>query len=120
MTTSTNLENIEDPTAMKTVALETIIGPEILTPEGIQLPATHRCDKCKMQAWVEVEMPTTRVVNHINLVAYEDVNQQIKEILLFCAHHYRDHEDALKASASKIVDYRGTLVQQEKAGGPAL
>lgn len=117
--TTTNTSNIEEP-AMKTVDLDLLTGPEIVTPEDISLPASHRCDACKMQAWVEVEVPTVRNVKHINLIAYEDVSERIKETLLFCAHHYRDNEDALKAQASRIVDYRGTLEKQEKAGGPAL
>lgn len=111
---------------MKTVALEDLVVPEILTFNDIQLPATHRCDRCKMQAWVEVEMAHVRTekivgdtVAFADLV-FEEVDEHRKETLLFCAHHYRDSEAVLKATAVRIVDYRGTLEKQEKAGGPAL
>lgn len=65
--------------------------------EGIGLTASHRCERCGAQAYVEVELPT-------------------KSILLFCAHHYREHKDALMKRAHRIIDYTDLLV--EEAGQP--
>lgn len=122
--------NTPENPEMKTVALEDLTGPEIVIPEGITLPATHRCDLCGVQAWVEVEMHFTRTTLHLNtedvvgsgkpLLAVQEANQSSRETVLLCAHHYGDSEAALKEQAARIVDYRPTLVKQEKAGGPAL
>lgn len=101
-------------------------GAEILTPPGLQLPATHRC-RCGSQAWVEVEIGFTRTTQILNtevtkatyepgaaLMVTEKVAEAAKETLLFCAHHYGKVEAALKETAVRIVDYRGTLQEQER------
>jgi hypothetical protein len=130
MSINVNTENIEEPD-MKTVDLDTLTGPEILVPEGgIYLPATHRCDRCGVQAWVEVEQAFTRTVAHLNtdnlvgsgqaMLAEAVVSDTDSITVLLCAHHYRENEDSIKSSAKRIVDYRPTLEAQEKAGGPAL
>lgn len=53
------------------------------------LSATDRCDRCGAEAlaWV-------------NLISGD---------LLFCGHHYADHEDALKPFAIEVVDEREKL-----------
>lgn len=124
-----NVDTPEQP-EMKTVALEDLTGPEILTPEGITLPASHRCDLCGVQAWVEVETPFVRTVLHLNteaqigsgqpLLEAQEANENAKQAILLCAHHYGEGEAKIKATASRIVDYRPTLIKQEKDGGPAL
>lgn len=124
-----NVDTPEQP-EMKTVALETLAGPEIVIPDGIALPASHRCDNCGVQAWVEVEMHYTRTQLHLNtesvigsgepLLTAQDTSERTKETVLLCSHHYTVAEAKVKEQASRIVDYRPTLVKQEKAGGPAL
>lgn len=52
---------------------------------GRALSAADRCDRCGAQAYLRVEMPNGAE-------------------LYFCAHHGRQHEDALRASAATIQD----------------
>ena len=54
------------------------------------LRAVDRCDRCGAQAYVSATV--------------EGVP------LLFCGHHYRRHEDALRAVATEIVDERERLL----------
>jgi putative intracellular protease/amidase len=49
------------------------------------LSAADRCDRCGAQAYLKVEL----------LSGGE---------LLFCAHHAREHGDALKAVAANVID----------------
>ncbi|MBF4160949.1 hypothetical protein ISG29_04555 [Nocardioides sp. CBS4Y-1] len=49
------------------------------------LTAADRCDRCGAQAYLRVEL-------------------QSGGELLFCAHHAREHGDALKEQAASIVD----------------
>ena len=49
------------------------------------LSAADRCDRCGAQAYLKVEL----------LSGGE---------LLFCAHHAREHGDALKAVAAHVID----------------
>ena len=49
------------------------------------LLATDRCDRCGAQAYVRVTLDGGSV-------------------LLFCAHHYRAHEDRLRSVAVDILD----------------
>jgi len=48
-----------------------------------------RCDRCGSQAYVEVSLATGR--------------------LLFCAHHYQEHEDRLRPVATAVCDERERL-----------
>ncbi len=49
------------------------------------LTAADRCDRCGAQAYLRVEMPSGAE-------------------LYFCAHHGREHEDALRQVAATIQD----------------
>lgn len=58
---------------------------EIVTPEPIA--TTDRCDRCGAQALVRARLRTGGD-------------------LLFCGHHWVDHEDALMAVAVEVFDTR--------------
>lgn len=62
-----------------------------------RLKATDRCDRCGAQAYVEVLLSNGT--------------------LLFCAHHGREHEEALKVDSAvvSINDQRATLEALEQA-----
>ncbi|HET8970798.1 MAG TPA: hypothetical protein VFN19_07055 [Candidatus Nanopelagicales bacterium] len=62
-----------------------------LAPELAML-ATDRCDRCGAQAYVRV-----------TLAAGGD--------LLFCAHHFREHEERLRPLAQHIQDETDRLVE---------
>ena len=53
--------------------------------------ALDRCDRCGAQAYVRVLLPTGGE-------------------LLFCGHHFRDHEDRLKALDPVIHDETARLI----------
>jgi hypothetical protein len=55
-----------------------------------QFTALDRCDRCGAQAYVRVELSTGGV-------------------LMFCAHHAREHGDALQQVATAIHDDTGRL-----------
>jgi hypothetical protein len=55
------------------------------------LSATDRCDRCSAQAYVRVVLPGGTD-------------------LLFCAHHWNRHEEALRPQAVEIVDETHRLV----------
>ena len=50
------------------------------------LTSNDRCDRCGAQAFVEVGLS--------------------EGTLMFCAHHYREHEDVLRAVTAVINDER--------------
>jgi hypothetical protein len=56
------------------------------------LSAADRCDRCGAQAYLRVEL----------LAGGE---------LMFCAHHAREHGDALKEVAATVVDETHKLVE---------
>ncbi|WP_341855309.1 hypothetical protein [Brachybacterium sp. GPGPB12] len=56
-----------------------------LTLEAPRLTAHDRCDRCGAQAYVKVSL-------------------EAGGELMFCAHHARAHEDALKGIASEVID----------------
>lgn len=58
------------------------------------LDASYRCERCRAQAYYEVE-----------LRAGGD--------LYFCRHHYHEHGDKLVQIAKKIVDHEAFLNHQE-------
>ncbi len=60
------------------------------------LGATDLCDRCGAQAYVRVILPGSAE-------------------LLFCAHHNRQHADALAKIAVEIHDETGRLVAAEDA-----
>lgn len=87
--TPTDIQNKrlpEEGTNMTTIQPEVQFTAEITEYDNVGMPATHRCDRCQGQAYVEVEMPS-------------------KTVLLFCAHHYRKHADVLKTTALRIMDH---------------
>lgn len=94
--------------------LPVITTVEIVKPEGISLPATHRCDLDGVQAWVEVEVAFTRTTKHLDAHTAEDVNETAKDVVLLCAHHFAEHEEVLKKTAIRIIDYRDTLYAEER------
>ena len=53
------------------------------------LTAADRCDRCGAQAYVRVTLPASE--------------------LLFCAHHAREHDAALREAAVEIHDERPNL-----------
>jgi hypothetical protein len=57
-----------------------------------KLTASDRCDRCGARAYVRVVLPGGGE-------------------LLFCAHHGRAHEDALRAAAADIEDESHALVE---------
>jgi hypothetical protein len=61
------------------------------------LKATDLCDRCGAQAYVRVVLPGSGE-------------------LLFCAHHNRQHADALAKVAVEIQDETGRLSGPETAG----
>lgn len=63
------------------------------TVEHAPLRAADRCDYCGARAWVRVTLRSGQ--------------------LLFCAHHAREHMDALKAQALDIQDERAQMVDEE-------
>ncbi len=56
-----------------------------VAPNSAALTATDRCDRCGAQAYLRVELSSGGE-------------------LLFCAHHARQHGDALKEVASHVQD----------------
>jgi hypothetical protein len=53
------------------------------------LTATDRCDRCGARAYIRVVLPVGE--------------------LLFCAHHGRAHDEAIKAQAVEVHDHTQTL-----------
>ncbi|MBF4767419.1 hypothetical protein ISU10_06525 [Nocardioides agariphilus] len=67
-----------------------------VAPGSAALSAADRCDRCGAQAYLRVEL----------LSGGE---------LLFCAHHAREHGDALKAVAANVVDETHRLADKPAA-----
>ena len=61
--------------------------------------ALHRCDRCGAQAYVRIILRS-------------------RQDLLFCAHHYRQHEPALAKVAVAIQDETQRLARGEWPGSP--
>lgn len=63
-----------------------------LPPEPYRINALDRCDRCGVQAWVEVTFSNSTT-------------------LLFCSHHYNKHEMALTANPDvvNVLDERERL-----------
>ena len=55
-----------------------------------------RCDQCGSQAYVQVSLPTGQ--------------------LLFCAHHYQEHEARLRPIATAVLDERDRLRADSSRG----
>jgi hypothetical protein len=66
-------------------------GPE---RRPARLKATDRCDQCGSRAYVAAEIHAVD--------------------LLFCAHHYRHHEDRIADVAEEILDERWQLDEHER------
>jgi hypothetical protein len=62
-----------------------------VAPSSSALTAADRCDRCGAQAYLRVEL-------------------QSGGELLFCAHHAREHGEALKRVASAVIDETDKLV----------
>jgi len=60
------------------------------------LHTSDRCDRCGAAAYVRVELPLT--------------TGQPTGVLLFCGHHYRQHETALLPVAGHVHDERSRLL----------
>ena len=69
------------PETGQTVLMNTDTAPH----PARALTAEDRCDRCQAQAYLRVTLPSGGE-------------------LLFCAHHGREHEDAIKAVATDIYD----------------
>ena len=63
-----------------------------VAPGAAALSAADRCDRCGAQAYLKVEL----------LSGGE---------LLFCAHHAREHGEALKALAGTVIDETHRLAE---------
>ncbi len=63
------------------------------------MTAADRCDRCGARAYVRVLLPGGGE-------------------LLFCAHHGRAHQDALRAKAAEIQDESHTLTESTPASAP--
>jgi hypothetical protein len=59
---------------------------------AVQLTAADRCDRCGAQAYVRVVMPSGSE-------------------LLFCAHHGREHADALAQANAEVHDESERLIE---------
>jgi hypothetical protein len=64
------------------------------------LTAIDRCDRCGAQAYVRV-----------TLIAGGE--------LLFCGHHFREHEERLRPLAAEVHDETGRLAEPTPAPAPA-
>jgi hypothetical protein len=69
------------------------------TLAATSLSAADRCDRCGAQAYVRVVLTNGGE-------------------LLFCAHHGREHADALTAAAASIQDETERLVSATSATAP--
>lgn len=77
----------------------------------VGLSAQDRCDRCGAQAYMEVE------IAHFGGEPVSDdefVKPNGSARLLFCAHHAREHGEALKEQAIKVVDYTASLDEQNE------
>jgi hypothetical protein len=72
-------------------------GPPVATAvaPSPQFTALDRCDRCGAQAYVRVELSTGGV-------------------LMFCAHHAREHGDKLQQIATAIHDDTGRLASARR------
>ncbi len=70
-----------------------------VAPGSAALSAADRCDRCGAQAYLKVEL----------LSGGE---------LLFCAHHAREHGEALKAVAANVVDETHRLADTPTSAPP--
>ncbi|MDN7121249.1 hypothetical protein INN71_07570 [Nocardioides sp. ChNu-153] len=68
-----------------------------VAPNSAALTATDRCDRCGAQAYLRVELASGGE-------------------LLFCAHHARQHGDALRSVASNVQDETHRLQGTPGAG----
>ncbi len=111
LTEGSTMTTTQQPETDKTIDLDAMIGAKIETV-NLGMPATHRCDMCGAQAYVEAEMNDQGG-------AYEkyglpETGERKKRTLLFCAHHYTKNEVALSMQAARIVDHRPFLATQER------
>ncbi|ROS23740.1 hypothetical protein [Cellulomonas sp. PhB150] len=60
-----------------------------------QLTRQDRCDRCGAQAYVKATLPMGEGME-----------------LLFCGHHFRDHEAKLVAAGAAILDERHRIDEQ--------
>lgn len=105
MSTTDTTEPIEEPTI--TVA-------EIVNAVSVPLTAADRCDRCGAQAYTRVEIIDLGGPHlDYGVKALRPGTDPVIREILFCAHHYREHEDALKAQAKRILDETGVLASQE-------
>ena len=105
MSTTDTTEPIEEPT---------ISMAEIMEVPTTPLSATERCDRCGAQAYVEAEIIDTGEAHlEYGLKAERPGTRPVARNLLFCAHHYKHNEDAIKAKAKRIIDHREVLTSSE-------
>jgi len=64
--------------------------PEVPAMAKHSLNAMDRCDRCGVQAWVEVGFEGSST-------------------LLFCSHHYNENSEVLKMTQAWVNDERGSL-----------
>lgn len=82
------------------------------TPEFNELKLADRCDQCNAQAFVQVAVPL--MINTVTGERAESIDEggvfetRIVE-LLFCGHHFNDHELSLIAHGYEYKDSRSTI-----------
>jgi len=129
VTNMTDTPDKNEPMGEVDVSIEEIIVPdniaEILEMADQGLPATHRCDRCGAQAYIQVEIAKEALTVDTTAVEWPEGEtppvENAKEELLFCVHHYhkkndegRSPEEVLTTSALRIIDHRGFLARQER------
>ena len=96
---ATGLSRIEHTMSATTLDLPNIT----VETKTFDPTASDRCDSCSARAYVSVGM--SHVTN----------NEQVVTDLLFCAHHYTEHEPSLASNANtrSIQDRRDILTGEE-------
>lgn len=70
------------------------MAAQVIEYDQCGMSTIHRCVRCGAQAWVEVVMPSG-------------------SDLVFCSHHYEEHEPKLLEQADMVADHRPFLRAQE-------
>jgi hypothetical protein len=75
-------------------------------PAAEPFSSAQRCDSCGAQAYVGVQVASD---------TFDEAGKRKVVELLFCAHHYAEHEPALAASTATrgIDDQRHILMEEE-------
>lgn len=112
-TNMTTTENTQPETVAPQTEESTLAKVQTIADKG--MPATSRCNVCDAQAYVEVEIIDKGAAHlQYGLGALRPGTKPEKRRMEFCAHHYNINEEALAFQASRIIDHRPWLNQQER------